>query len=50
MRRDYVPTREDAPEIELDEDVWRHARVVMPPGKESVHLRTDSAVLAWFRT
>ena len=32
-RGDYVPTRADAPEIELDEDFWRHAKVVVPPGK-----------------
>jgi uncharacterized protein (DUF4415 family) len=48
-RSDYVPTREDAPEIELDEDFWRNVRVVMPPGKKSVHLRVDADVLDWFR-
>jgi uncharacterized protein (DUF4415 family) len=48
-RRDYVPTRKNAPEIELDEDFWRNARVVMPPGKKSVHLRVDTDVLAWFK-
>jgi hypothetical protein len=31
-RGDYVPTRADAPETELDEDFWRHAKVVVPPG------------------
>jgi uncharacterized protein (DUF4415 family) len=46
---DYVPTRADAPEIELDEDFWRHARVVVPPGKTSIHLRIDADVLAWFK-
>ena len=46
-RGDYVPTRADAPEIELDEDFWRHAKVVVPPGKTSVHLRVDADVLAW---
>jgi hypothetical protein len=46
----YVPTRADAPEIELDEDFWRDARVVVvPPGKPSVHLRIDADVLAWFK-
>jgi uncharacterized protein (DUF4415 family) len=45
----YVPTRADAPEIELGEDLWRHARVVVPPGKTSVHLRVDADVLAWFK-
>jgi len=31
---DYVPTRKDAPEVEVDEDFWRDARVVIPPGKK----------------
>jgi uncharacterized protein (DUF4415 family) len=48
-RGDYVPTRKDAPEIELGEDFWRNARVVMPTGKKSVHLRVDADVLAWFK-
>ena len=48
-RGDYVPTRADAPEIELDEDFWRDAKVVLPPGKTSVHLRLDKDVLAWFK-
>jgi uncharacterized protein (DUF4415 family) len=46
---DYVPTRKDAREVELDEDFWANARVVMPPGKKSVHLRVDADVLEWFR-
>jgi uncharacterized protein (DUF4415 family) len=46
---DYVPTRKDAPEVELNEDFWANARVVMPPGKKSVHLRVDADVLEWFR-
>jgi uncharacterized protein (DUF4415 family) len=48
-RGDYVPTHKDAPKVEPDEDFWRHARVVMPPGKKSVHLRVDADVLAWFK-
>ena len=50
-RDDYTPTRADAPEIELDEDFWRNARVVMPgaKGKTSVHLRVDSDILDWFK-
>jgi uncharacterized protein (DUF4415 family) len=48
-RGDYVPTRPGAPEIELDEDFWRHAKVVLPPAKTSVHLRLDSDVLASFK-
>jgi hypothetical protein len=34
---------EAATEIELGEDFWRHARVVVPPGKTSVHLRHQIA-------
>ena len=39
------------PGIELDEEFWRNARVVMPSsrGKTSVHLRVDSDVLEWFK-
>ena len=48
-RGDYEPTRADAPEIKLGEDFWRHARVAVPPGKTSVHLRVDADVLAWFK-
>jgi uncharacterized protein (DUF4415 family) len=48
-RGNYVPTRADVPEIELDEDFWRHAQVVVPPGKSSIHLRVDTDVLAWFK-
>ena len=47
---DYVPTAPDAPEIELDEDFWRNARIVMPrPAKEAISLRVDQDILAWFR-
>ena len=43
-------TRERAPEAELlGEEFWKHARVVTPPGKTSVHLRLDSDIVEWFR-
>ena len=43
-------TRSDAPEAEsLGADFWRSARVVMPRGKTSVHLRLDSDVVEWFK-
>ena len=44
-------TRSDAPEIELDEDFWRNARVVMPDekGKTPVSIRVDTDVLEWFK-
>jgi uncharacterized protein (DUF4415 family) len=48
-RGDYLPTRSDAPEVELDKNFWRNARVVVPPGKKSIHLRVDADVLAWFK-
>jgi uncharacterized protein (DUF4415 family) len=44
-------TRNDAPEAEsLGAQFWRSARVVMPSGKTSVHLRLDSDVAEWFKT
>jgi uncharacterized protein (DUF4415 family) len=44
------PTRRDAPEAEpLGADFWRSARVVMPRGKTSVHLRLDRDVVDWFK-
>ena len=44
-------TRADAPEAEsLGEDFWKQARVVMPRGKTSVHLRLDSDIVDWFKT
>lgn len=36
------------PDADLAVD-WTHARLVMPQRKESVHLRIDPDVLAWFR-
>jgi uncharacterized protein (DUF4415 family) len=40
----------DASEAEsLGEEFWKSARVVMPNGKTSVHLRLDSEVVEWFR-
>lgn len=50
-RGDAVPTRADAPEIDLDETFWRTARLVVPSdrGKTSVHLRLDSDVVQWFK-
>jgi uncharacterized protein (DUF4415 family) len=49
-KRGEDPTRPDAPEAEsLGADFWKSARVVMPPGKTSVHLRLDRDVVEWFR-
>lgn len=43
-------TRADAPEAEsLGADFWKDARVVMPRGKTSVHLRLDSDIVDWFK-
>jgi len=51
-KRSLTKTRKDAPEIELDEDFWKNARVVMPDerGKSLVSLRIDKDVLEWFKT
>ena len=44
-------TRADAPEAEsLGVEFWKSARVRMPAGKTSVHLRVDTDVVEWFRT
>lgn len=44
-------TPADAPEIELDEDFWRNARIVetVAPRKTSVHLRIDPETFEFFR-
>ena len=43
-------TRADAPEAEsLGEEFWKQARIVMPRGKTSVHLRLDSDIVDWFK-
>jgi uncharacterized protein (DUF4415 family) len=36
----------DAAPLDID---WTQARLVLPPGKESVTLRVDQDVLDWFR-
>jgi uncharacterized protein (DUF4415 family) len=43
-------THPSAPEAEsLGEDFWNSARVVVPRGKTSVHLRIDSDIVEWFK-
>lgn len=43
-------TSPEAPEAEsLGADFWNSARVVMPAGKTSVHLRLDTDVVDWFK-
>ena len=43
-------TRRNAPRAEsLGADFWKSARIVMPSGKTSVHLRLDRDVVEWFR-
>jgi len=43
-------TRPDALEAEsLGADFWDEVRVVMPPGKTSVHLHLDSDIVDWFK-
>ncbi len=51
VTRGNTLTSPDAPEIELGEDFWRNARVVMPDekGKTSISLRVDTKVLEWFK-
>ncbi len=43
-------TSPEAPEADsLGAKFWKSARVVMPGGKTSVHLRLDSDVVQWFK-
>ena len=50
-RGETVPTAPETPTIELTEDFWRSAELVMPGEKPkvSVHLRLDPDVLDWFK-
>ena len=42
--------RTSPPELEaLPDDFWRDARVVTPVTKQSISLRLDQDVIAWFR-
>lgn len=48
---DYVPTRPDAPAVEIDEGFWRVARVVHPAGpKVHTGIRLDADMLDWFKS
>ena len=50
VSRGASKTRPNPPEAApLGEDFWERARIVMPRGKTSVHLRVDSDVFAWFK-
>ncbi len=43
-------TSRDAPEAKsLGADFWKSARVILPQGKTSVHLRLDTDVVEWFK-
>ena len=43
-------TDPNAPEGEyLGADFWKNAKVVMPRGKTSVHLRLDNDIVDWFK-
>jgi uncharacterized protein (DUF4415 family) len=50
-RGELRPTALDAEEIELDDDFWKNAVLVMPRDrpKTSVHLRVDPDVFSWFK-
>lgn len=48
--RDLDRRRPNAPRAEsLGPDFWKSARVVVPPGKTSVHLRLDRDIIEFFR-
>jgi len=47
--RGETEIRANAPVFSLEPGFWENARVVVPPGKSSIHLRVDSDVLQWFK-
>lgn len=50
IARGASKTRSNAAEAApVGEDFWKRARVVVPRGKTSVHLRIDSDVFDWFK-
>jgi uncharacterized protein (DUF4415 family) len=50
IARGASKTRADAPEAApIGEEFWKRARIVMPSGKTSVHLRIDNDVFDWFK-
>lgn len=50
IARGASKTRADAVEASpIGEDFWKRARVIIPRGKTSVHLRIDSDVFEWFK-
>ncbi|MEX2035493.1 MAG: BrnA antitoxin family protein [Xanthobacteraceae bacterium] len=50
-RGETVPTPPNAPTIELDEEFWKYAELLMPGErpKTSLHLRVDHDVAEWFK-
>ncbi|HER25936.1 MAG TPA: hypothetical protein ENI69_02380 [Rhodospirillales bacterium] len=50
--KQYVPTRPDAPEFDLDEEFWQKAHVVFPAmeGKEPIKIRIDREILSFFKS
>ncbi len=34
---------------ELDEDFWKDAKLVIPPGKKQLTIRLDADVLTWLK-
>ena len=50
IARGASKTRAAAPEAApIGQDFWKRARIVIPRGKTSVHLRVDSDVFDWFK-
>ena len=45
----YVLPADAAEANDLGDEFWANARLVMPKGKKSVHLRVDVEVYDWFK-
>jgi len=43
------PNAPASDEDEMDAEFWKKAKVVMPRGRTSVHLRLDNDIVDWFK-
>lgn len=41
--------RSDPDAQPVDAEFWKHAKIITPTPKKSIHLRVDPAVLTWFK-
>ena len=49
-RGDLQATRDDVQALDLDEDFWDDAEVVLPVAKKAISMRVDPDVLEYFKS